>query len=68
MEGFTVAGNDRKFYPAEAVIKGKNLIVVSDSVAAPVAVRYGWRNLMPASRLLRSEQIIGNQRTKNDEK
>ncbi len=46
MEGFTVAGNDRKFYPAEAVIKGKNLIVVSDSVAAPVAVRYGWRNFI----------------------
>lgn len=44
LDGFTIAGSDRKFYPAAAVIKGKNLIVSSDSVAQPVAVRYGWSN------------------------
>jgi sialate O-acetylesterase len=46
LEGFEVAGEDRKFYPAAAKVgRTCNVIeVVSDSVAAPVAVRYGFRN------------------------
>ncbi|MFA7583069.1 MAG: sialate O-acetylesterase [Proteiniphilum sp.] len=44
LDGFTIAGSDRKFYSAVAVIKGKNLIVSSDSVSQPVAVRYAWSN------------------------
>ena len=44
--GFEVAGEDRVFYPAE-VRKGsgwKNLVVKSDKVPAPVAVRYCFRD------------------------
>lgn len=44
LDSFTIAGSDRKFYPAAAVIKGRNLIVSSDSVSLPVAVRYAWSN------------------------
>lgn len=41
--GFTIAGDDKKFYPAQAEIKGKDTIVVSHpDVKAPVAVRYAW--------------------------
>ncbi len=41
--GFTIAGSDKKFHNASAQLKGKNQIVVwSDSVAEPVAVRYAW--------------------------
>lgn len=39
---FTVAGRDRKFYPALAEIKGNVIVVSSDKVKAPVAVRFGW--------------------------
>ena len=49
--GFEVAGEDRKFYPAEARCDKDNHVVVvkSDSVSAPVAVRYGFRNCSPVS-------------------
>lgn len=43
--GFTVAGADKKFYPATAKIVGKasdQIEVSSDQVATPVAVRYAW--------------------------
>lgn len=40
--GFEVAGDDKKYYPADAVIDGTAVVVSSDQVQAPVAVRYGW--------------------------
>ncbi len=40
--GFTIAGDDQKFHPAEAVIEGDEIVVSSGKVAAPVAVRYAW--------------------------
>jgi sialate O-acetylesterase len=43
--GLTVAGRDRKFYPAKAQITDKRKIKVwSEKVAKPAAVRYGWAN------------------------
>ena len=39
---FTIAGDDQKFVPAKAVIDGETVVVSSDAVAKPVAVRYGW--------------------------
>lgn len=39
---FTIAGDDRKFVPAKAVIDGQTVIVSSEAVARPVAVRFGW--------------------------
>ena len=42
LKGFALAGNNRVFYPAEATINGPTVTVMSDSVATPVAVRYGW--------------------------
>ncbi|HIA48290.1 MAG TPA: sialate O-acetylesterase [Candidatus Hydrogenedentes bacterium] len=44
LTGFAVAGEDGKFYWAEAEIKGKRIVVSSDTVPAPIAVRYGWAN------------------------
>lgn len=41
--GFTIAGEDKKFVPAEAKLLPDGRIAVSSAaVAAPVAVRYGW--------------------------
>ncbi len=42
---FEIAGEDRKFVPAHATIDGETVVVSSDKVAAPVAVRFGWDNL-----------------------
>ncbi len=41
---FTIAGEDKKFYPATAKIEGETVVVSSDKVAEPKAVRYGWAN------------------------
>lgn len=39
---FTVAGADKKFFPATARIEGDTVIVSSAEVPAPVVVRYAW--------------------------
>ena len=40
--GFTVAAEDRRFHPAVAEIEGNSVVVHSDQVQKPVAVRYAW--------------------------
>ncbi len=40
--GFTMAGVDRKFYPAQAEIQGSLIALHCDAVPHPVAVRYAW--------------------------
>ena len=42
LKGFEIAGEDRKFVPAESAIDGKTIVVRSGQVASPVAVRYAW--------------------------
>jgi len=42
LRGFVVAGADGKFFPANANIKGNAVVVSSEAVKAPAAVRYGW--------------------------
>ncbi len=43
--GFVIAGDDKKWVPAEAKIEGNDIIVSSPDVAKPVAVRYAWEAL-----------------------
>ncbi len=40
--GFAIAGEDRRFVWADAVIKDDGVVVSSEGVPAPVAVRYAW--------------------------
>jgi sialate O-acetylesterase len=40
--GFAIAGEDKKFYHANAIIEGNKVVVSSANVAKPVAVRYAW--------------------------
>lgn len=45
LSNFEIAGEDKVFYPAEAsIFKSHKVLVKSDKVAKPVAVRYGWSN------------------------
>ncbi|MFO1529042.1 MAG: sialate O-acetylesterase [Kiritimatiellia bacterium] len=41
---FQIAGRDRVFKPAEASIDGDSLRVYNPEIAAPVAVRFGWKD------------------------
>ena len=42
LKGFAIAGEDKKFVWADAKIVGENVVVSSDEVPEPVAVRYAW--------------------------
>ncbi|MFP4094030.1 MAG: sialate O-acetylesterase [Cyclobacteriaceae bacterium] len=45
IRGFTISGEDQKFYPAQARIISENeMSVWSSRVDQPEAVRYGWSN------------------------
>ena len=44
LANFTIAGADKKFVPAQATIDGKRVVVSSDQVTEPVAVRYAFDN------------------------
>jgi len=38
-----LAGVDQVFFPAKAIIQGNELMVQSDAVRAPIAIRYSWK-------------------------
>ena len=42
LKGFSIAGADRKFVWADAKIDGDTVVVSSDKVSEPAAVRYAW--------------------------
>lgn len=42
--GFAIAGSDKRFYWASAVIEGNSVLISADQVDQPVAVRYGWND------------------------
>jgi len=56
LAGFTIAGPDRRFVPAEARIDGNSVVVGSPEVKDPVAVRYAWAG-DPVSNLINKEGL-----------
>jgi len=56
LKGFAVAGEDKKFVWADAKIEGDSVVVSSEQVAAPVAVRYAWAD-NPISNLYNKEGL-----------
>jgi sialate O-acetylesterase len=55
--GFAIAGADRRFVWANARIEGERVIVWSDRVAAPVAVRYAWGDNPLAANLVNADGL-----------
>jgi sialate O-acetylesterase len=49
LTGFAIAGTDQNWVWAKARIDGNTVVVSSDQVAAPVAVRYGWASNPPCN-------------------
>ena len=41
-KGFILAGPDGKFVPAQAIIRGKEVILQSDRIEIPTAACYAW--------------------------
>ncbi|MGB0993853.1 MAG: GDSL-type esterase/lipase family protein [Akkermansiaceae bacterium] len=56
IRGFEIAGSDKKFHPATAVVNGSYLEVSSKEVARPAAVRYAWAN-NPDCNLVNGENL-----------
>ena len=46
--GFEIAGDDKIFYPAKAEVRRKSVVLSSDKVAKPVAVRYLFKDYTKA--------------------
>lgn len=44
LDEFTIAGADQKFVPATATVQGDQVVVHSDDVAKPAAVRFAWHD------------------------
>ena len=45
LSGFEIAGENKVFYPASAtIVERKNVLVKSEKVSTPIAVRYAWSN------------------------
>lgn len=44
LAGFTIAGADKRWMPANAQIQDNTVLVSNPAVTAPVAVRYDWAN------------------------
>ncbi len=49
VRGFELAGEDRNFFPAAATLSGSSVVLSSEDVPAPVAIRYAWRNAPEAT-------------------
>lgn len=46
--GFEIAGEDKVFYPAKTEVRRKSVVLTSDKVAKPIAVRYLFKDFAKA--------------------
>ncbi len=54
---FAIAGADRRFVRAEAAIEGDRVVVWSEHVPEPVAVRYAWADNPEGANLFNAEGL-----------
>jgi sialate O-acetylesterase len=57
LKSFAIAGEDKRFYAASASIDGESVIVSSDKVPKPVAVRYAWANNPEGCNLINGDKL-----------
>jgi len=57
LKEFAIAGADRRFVRAKAVIRGDEVVVWSDQVTEPVAVRYAWADNPAGANLYNTEGL-----------
>jgi sialate O-acetylesterase len=56
LKGFAIAGDDKQFHWAKAVIEGNEVVVYCDDVENPKAVRYAWAD-NPECNLVNAEGL-----------
>jgi len=56
LRGFALAGSDHRWFPATGRIDGCSVLVSSDAVLHPIAVRYNWRGF-PIGNLYNKEGL-----------
>lgn len=57
LQGFALAGKDKQFVWADAVINGDTVVVSSDKVAEPAFVRYAWAQQHPWANLFNKDGL-----------
>jgi sialate O-acetylesterase len=57
LQGFALAGEDRKFVWADATIDGDAVVLSSAQVPKPVAVRYAWSMQIPWANLFNKDGL-----------
>ncbi len=57
LKGFEISGADKKFYYAQAAIDGDKVVVWSDKVTQPVAVRYAWTDAPVEANLFNADNF-----------
>ena len=57
LKGFEIAGEDRKFYYAQAKIEGNNVVVSHPKVKKPISVHYGWSDAPVEANLFNKEGL-----------
>jgi sialate O-acetylesterase len=57
LQHFSIAGRDRKFVKANAVIRGNEVIVWNKAITNPVTVRYAWANNPEGANLYNREGL-----------
>ena len=57
LQGFQIAGTDKKFVWADAAIEGDTVVVSSKQVPQPVAVRYAWSSNSPWANLFNQDGL-----------
>lgn len=60
LKHFAIAGADRKFVWADAVIKGNTVVVSSSRIDAPVAVRYAWSDNPEDANLCNKDGLLAS--------
>ena len=57
LRSFAIAGSDKRFVWAKAKIENNNVVVWSDQISDPVAVRYAWADNPDGANLYNSEGL-----------
>jgi len=57
LQGFAVAGDDKQYVWADAAIDGNEVVVSSDKIAKPVAIRYAWSARHPWANLFNKDGL-----------
>ncbi len=60
LKGFAIAGEDKKFVWAKAIIEGNQVVLWNDKVKKPVAIRYAWADNPKGANLCNKEGLLAS--------